>query len=334
MNSFSFFFSVYNGEKTIKKCIDSVLNQKYDNFEIIVVNDGSKDDSKKILEKNYSENKNVKIINKDNSGVSDARNIGIKNSSKDWLLFLDCDDSIESDALISLDSMINNYNPDYIITPLIYFNKRNNIDDNIIINNKIPYIDNIVCLEYSEKKYGDKYNGCRCIGGKLIRKRVVDNNKIIFPSGIRKFEDGIFNLYAMHYSDKILYSSYQFYNYFSDNPESRTNNVNETELEEDKEVFYIVSSFLDKNKYKTDSIDYLAFFMFILSVDSIMHLCISKKEKKEKIQNIKEYYKDYFKGIKYKYLSLKKKIEFFLTRLNNVSLLYFLYNIKIKLLKK
>ena len=92
----SFVIPVYNVEKFLKDCLDSILNQKYDinKIEIILINDGSKDNSLEIC-KNY-ENKynNIKLIDKKNEGVSVARNVGIENAEGKYILILDSDDFI------------------------------------------------------------------------------------------------------------------------------------------------------------------------------------------------------------------------------------------------
>lgn len=102
---FSIIVPVYNVEKYLKKCINSILNQTYKNFEIIIINDGSTDKSKKILE-TYKDNSNIKIINQSNKGLSVSRNVGIKNSTGDYLLFVDSDDYIENNLLEVLNNNI------------------------------------------------------------------------------------------------------------------------------------------------------------------------------------------------------------------------------------
>lgn len=97
-SSVSFIIPVYNGEKTILKAINSALNQNYTNFDVIVVNDGSKDQTLNILES--INNPKLKIINlKVNQGRSNARNIGVKESSSEFVAFLDADDAIIADKL-------------------------------------------------------------------------------------------------------------------------------------------------------------------------------------------------------------------------------------------
>lgn len=104
-HKFSLIVPVYNTEKYIEKCLNSILSQSYKNYEIIVINDGSTDDSEKILEQ-YKTNKKIKIIKQKNKGLSDARNEGLNHISGDYILFIDSDDFIEPKLLETLNNNI------------------------------------------------------------------------------------------------------------------------------------------------------------------------------------------------------------------------------------
>ena len=130
MKKFSLIIPVYNVEKYIKKCLDSVFEQSFKDFEVIVVNDGTKDKSMDIV-KNYD----VQIINQKNMGLSEARNNGVKNAKGEYLLFLDSDDYIEKDLLKKINESLNN-NPD-----IVRFQAKDIIEDKIV--------------EYNEKSFSD-----------------------------------------------------------------------------------------------------------------------------------------------------------------------------------
>ena len=108
MPEFSIIIPVYNIEQYIKECLDSVFNQSFQNFEVIVVNDGTKDNSMDIV-KNY----NVKIINQKNKGLSSARNHGVQLAKGKYILFLDSDDYLEKDTLKEIHKSLKN-NPDIV----------------------------------------------------------------------------------------------------------------------------------------------------------------------------------------------------------------------------
>lgn len=92
----------YNAEKYLKKCLDSIINQTYNNIEIILVNDGSKDKTVKILKDYEKRDNRIIVIDKENTGVSDSRNIGIEKATGKYVMFADADDYLEVDAVESL----------------------------------------------------------------------------------------------------------------------------------------------------------------------------------------------------------------------------------------
>ena len=108
MPKFSFIVPVYNVEKYVKKCLDSIFDQTFKDFEVIVVNDGTKDNSMNIV-KNYD----VKIINQENQGLSVARNNGVKKATGDYIIFIDSDDYIEKDLLKEINKSLEN-KPDIV----------------------------------------------------------------------------------------------------------------------------------------------------------------------------------------------------------------------------
>lgn len=106
MIKYSFIVPVYNTEKYLKKCLDSLVNQTFDNFEIIIVNDGSIDKSSEIIKKYKEKYSNIKSIEQKNQGLSMARNNGVKKASGDYLIFVDSDDYIETNLLEEVDKVI------------------------------------------------------------------------------------------------------------------------------------------------------------------------------------------------------------------------------------
>ena len=111
---FSIIIPAYNGEEYIDRCLNSILNQKYDNFEAIVVNDGSIDNTQVIIDKYVKKDKRFISYKKKNGGLSDARNYGLKYTTGDYLLFIDCDDYFEKDFLEVLNNTLINNNYDLV----------------------------------------------------------------------------------------------------------------------------------------------------------------------------------------------------------------------------
>lgn len=182
---FSIIIPVYNIENYIEKCLDSILNQKMDNYEIILVDDGSTDSSGYICDKKSAEfGEKIKVIHKNNSGQSDARNIGIKASSGDYIIFVDGDDYIRSNTLEILTEIVKT-GPDVIISNGYYrcINGKK-ITQNILFNkNKKDNCTGADVLTESSKKYPNWSPW-----GKVFSRQFWLNTNIWFPSG-RRWED-------------------------------------------------------------------------------------------------------------------------------------------------
>lgn len=113
MPKFSIVIPVYNVENYLNKCLDSILNQTYKDYEVIIVNDGSTDNSLSIIENYESKFKNIDIINQENRGLSVARNEGIKKVNGEYFILIDSDDYIENNLLEELNKSIKN-TPDLV----------------------------------------------------------------------------------------------------------------------------------------------------------------------------------------------------------------------------
>ena len=121
----SFIVPVYNVEKYVKQCLDSISKQTYNNIEIIVVNDGTPDNSGKIADLCASKDNRIKVIHKINEGVSAARNDGLKIATGDYILFVDSDDYIEPDYTTYMLKLIESSKTDIAVS-LNCFNERYN----------------------------------------------------------------------------------------------------------------------------------------------------------------------------------------------------------------
>lgn len=111
---------IFNVEKYLRKCIDSIINQTYDNLEIILVDDGSPDQSGKICDEYAAKDRRIKVIHKENEGVSEARNIGIKLSSGEFILFVDSDDYIEAHTIEIMIAIAKQRKADIVMADIIF----------------------------------------------------------------------------------------------------------------------------------------------------------------------------------------------------------------------
>lgn len=192
---------VFNAETTIEKCINSILQQSYSNIEIIIVNDGSTDGSKYIIDKYEKQYKNIKAMHTTNKGVSNARNIGIKISTGEFIGFVDSDDSIEKDMYKELShSMILDEKMDLCICCMSKG------------KNKEVKRENLTKEEVLYKYVSDKnIGGFLC--NKLFRSKIIKDNNIRLNPNVHMCEDLLFCVNYLKYTSKIELINNSYYNY-------------------------------------------------------------------------------------------------------------------------
>ena len=126
VNKVSVIVPVYNVQDYIEECLLSIMNQSYKEIEIVAVNDGSTDDSLRVLEKMQARDSRIIILNKENGGLSDARNYGIKHSTGDYYLFVDSDDVIHENMVEELLESLMKENADIAVSDMEYFYEDSN----------------------------------------------------------------------------------------------------------------------------------------------------------------------------------------------------------------
>ena len=165
---------LFNAEKFAKRCIESVLMQTFKNYELILIDDGSKDKTGEICDKYAEKDTRIKVIHKNNGGVSSARNTGLDMAKGEWITFLDADDWIEPNFLLIVDNNSND-SIDWI------FAQWRTIWDNGLPNEINNYEQEILFNNWEEiKNIWDKMANmdiCRCPWGKFFRRSVIESNK-------------------------------------------------------------------------------------------------------------------------------------------------------------
>lgn len=194
MDKISIVVAVYNAEKTLKKCVDSLLNQTYNNIEIILVNDCSNDNSLDICNEYSKANDNVKVIsNERNSGVSDTRNNGIDNSTGEYICFVDSDDYVESNYIEVLYYYYQKYNT-VPICGFVYHDEYNHAKP-------VKYFwsgnEELVSLGEAFRLKSELY--LTALWNKLFDRRLIVEKNIRFDTNISVGEDLRFSI---EYFDK------------------------------------------------------------------------------------------------------------------------------------
>lgn len=192
--SVSIIMPVYNAEQTLVKSIESVLQQTYSNFVLIIVNDGSTDNTTKILKK-YATNSKIKIINQKNQGVSNARSTGLKNANSDLIAFIDSDDYVLPDFLNNLVVGMLENKVDLCVTGVIY--KRNNIDE------KSTYLESEDTSKEFISKIFDNDGPKGFLWNKIWNRRIIDRYHIKFDSEIDIAEDLLFSVQYLIHAGKV-----------------------------------------------------------------------------------------------------------------------------------
>lgn len=237
---------VYNVEKYLMECLDSLANQTFEDFEVICVNDGSDDSSPDILEEYASEDERFKIVSQENKGLSGARNTGMNYIKGRYLLFLDSDDWLELNALELLYNHANALNSEMVIFPYRYFNQETkqyeendftklNMFDSSVDNKNFNY------KNIPETVFRIPHESIKLYDVKTLKKLAVK-----FPEGLN-YEDAYFFYKIFFKLNKVSIIRTPIYNY-----RIRNDSICTTGTEKSFDIFKILTSI--ENFLKEDEI--------------------------------------------------------------------------------
>ena len=234
MPKVSIIVPVYNVEKYIQKCLESLVNQTLKDIEIIIVNDGSKDDSIKIVYdfiKKYPEK--IIYLEKENGGLSDARNYGIPHAKGEYIAFLDSDDYVEKDIYEKMYEIAKKENSDMVECDFYWeYPKRTKKDIGVIYNNQHEMMENVRVVAWN----------------KLIKREVIEISKAKFPKGYR-YEDVEFTYKLIPYLNKISFVKEPMVHYIQ-----RIDSISNSQNEKTKDIFdvldHVMEFYKEKNIYE------------------------------------------------------------------------------------
>lgn len=211
---FSIITPVYNAEKYIQKCIESIQDQKFSDFELLLVNDGSLDNSGGLCDSYAVKDLRIQVFHKKNGGVSSARNFGLDEATGKYIIFLDSDDFFTPDTLVVCKDIIAKNSLD-----ILQFSLQG------ILSNGAPSNNKTIRQNTTETLSPDDYlkNGQMqvCAGGSCIKRSIIEDYDIRFDEKIKLAEDQLFIISSILHSQRIKYEDIVLYNYL-DNPESAT----------------------------------------------------------------------------------------------------------------
>lgn len=311
---------VYKAEKYIRRCLDSILYQTYEDFEVILVDDGSPDKSGEICDEYAQKEKRIRVIHKVNGGVASARQCGIDNVRGVYTMHIDPDDWIEHNTLERMYSKIIETDSDLLIADY-YINSK---DKEIYEKETISNLNNEAILK------GILYGNNCCLWNKLIKTDIYKKNKINFIKDIDYGEDFLFLIQVLQTKRlKITYLQEAFYHY-----DIYINN-NSLTRKKDKNISNIADKYISSveqlipNKYIKEKqiylINFIAFCFFTNSITPLYKYHFNNY--RDGIKNIRystmntiifrlSYYN---KDLAHSLYILKKEIHLLMHKLLNIS---------------
>lgn len=341
---------VYNTEKYLRQCIDSLINQTFSNIEIICVNDESQDNSKDIIEEYANKDNRIILLDQKNTGVSGARNTGINKSNGEYIMFVDSDDWIELDTCQIAYEVIIKYKTDVVMWSYIK-------EYGDISIPKIIYDEELIVFSKKEVKtklyrhfFGPideelaKPENMEVLNPtwmKLYKTSLIKDNGIEFYD-IKKLgtgEDGLFNLYLFKYIETAIFIKKNFYHYRKTNDISITTAYNDKIINQQHHLFEIMEKYI-----QSENLDHT----YILALNNRMALSIigvglnilsSNESVYKKLQELNRTlsifkYKNAVKQLSIKHMPIHWKAFFVFAKINFAMGIYLLFVIMNKLRRK
>lgn len=335
---------IFNVENYLERSINSLINQTFKNLEIILVNDGSTDNSKLICEQFKKLDDRIILINKKNEGVSIARNTGIENARGKYIVFMDPDDSIDLEMYDSLYNAIEKANCDICMC------NYNRVENNHIKKIKLPFesglheketIDNLILELVCNKNFGEE----SVMGSPwraIYRSDIIRENNIIFPKNIRPMQDLIFNLQYLKCCESLYIIQDFHYSYYV-NEGSGVTSYNPKGFENSVKVYEFVKNCVTQeidsdelgNRLKNRWIDLVLRAIWMVAHKDNPDKLVHKYKEISKILNHDNTVLA-SRTINTKNLKIKNRLLIYAIKTKKVVFLYFYYKLtnKLRALKK
>ncbi len=215
MTKYSIIIPAYNAEKTIQRCLDSIISQHYQDIQIIIINDGSTDLTDSICKEYAVNHPFIKYIRKENEGVSIARNQGLSCAEGEYILFVDSDDYICDGMFETLDRLLKEKEYDYIVLSAI---KKKGDEKKPVIKTEFKADNKTQTLKKIRDLISDK--GINSPWAKLYKRSIIQEHNIYFTPHVSIAEDKAFNIKYSMYINSIRVSSEPVYTVAADNENS------------------------------------------------------------------------------------------------------------------
>lgn len=221
----SFILPIYNVEKYLSECVESILAQTYRDFEVLLVDDGSPDYCPQICDDWSKKDARIKVIHKPNGGVSSARNAGLKVATGKYVCFVDSDDILPVDALEKLVDSIEEKQVDYALGGFQFMYGNNLIYHSLRLKEGKYAFKDIMCDFIDDGTLSGFLLGSVC--GGLYRLDIINKHNLKFVDGLKNNEDGLFNFEYALKATSMCVIDVPVYNYRQDNASSKPNRKSE-----------------------------------------------------------------------------------------------------------
>lgn len=248
---------VYNAEQYLDECLNSIKAQTYSDLEIICVNDGSTDRSKKIVESFCQQDSRFTLLDIENNGVSNARNHAIEIAKGKYIMFVDADDWIDAETCEIAIKMIRKHEADVVMWSYMSENDGGPSPKKIFNGNKIfethetvgKLHQRFVGITGKELSHPEMADSLCPVWGKLYKKNVIVDNEVKFVDleKIGTYEDGLFNLEVFGHINKAIYLDGYYYHYRRNNSNSTTAKYNERLFEQWENLYKIIGEYIKMN---------------------------------------------------------------------------------------
>lgn len=286
---------VYNVEKYLERCLQSVSNQTFKEIEIICVNDGSTDNSLEILNSFTQRDNRIIVLDKINTGVSDCRNKALEIARGQYIMFVDSDDWINVNMIEKMYFLMREYDLDLSICS--YFRefighskeKKFNLPKfNFYMNNEVKMLMRKLIGPLNEELSNPEYlDALGTVWGKIYKTDVIRKNnlKFIDLSEIGSAEDVLFNIYFLNHSNAVIFLNQPLYHYWRANNSSITSSYNGSLVNQRQHFFEYLNQFIMVNEL---SKDYIKSLNNRISI-SVLGLGLNELSEDNQISLLKKY---------------------------------------------
>jgi len=314
----------YNVEKFVQKCTESILVQQGFDFEIILINDGAKDNTLQVLENLSGKDSRISLINQHNQGLSAARNTGIENAKADYMMFVDADDWLEPNAFEIISKNFNQEDLHCFSYNRIFDKKSLPRKLNIEGNFDAHFIQRrIVGLLGKELADPSQTDSLVTAWGKIYKTNIIKENKIKFTDTKEiGTEDALFNIQYLEFAENVKILDVPLYNYVKNNYESLTKLYKPNLFNQWKNLYSIIFEWV-----KTKDADFkkalnnrIALSLIGLSLNETFS-GKSFSEKRQKISEIlhDSLYQKAYQDLSLKYFPIHWKLFFYFAKSKNAS---------------